>query len=120
MIFYLVKNQLVGTQAEAKAIARNYVSHEIPTDKAGLMAYVNDLLSRSGTPEPEPVDVPEREPDPPYGGGGASFEPPTTITRNQVEDWIFDQATPAQIENMFAALGTRFHEMRKASRELPD
>lgn len=29
-----------------------------------------------------------------------------------VAAWIFDQATPAQVEQLFAALGTRFHEQR--------
>ena len=30
-----------------------------------------------------------------------------------VAAWIFDQATPAQVEQLFAAIGARFHELRK-------
>jgi len=30
-----------------------------------------------------------------------------------VAAWIFDQATPAQVEQLFTTLGTRFHELRK-------
>lgn len=29
-----------------------------------------------------------------------------------IADWIFDHAKPAQVEQLFAALGARFHEMR--------
>lgn len=46
MIFYLCNGQeLVGTQAEAKAIDKNFVQVDVPTDKAGLMAYLNPLLA---------------------------------------------------------------------------
>lgn len=30
-------------------------------------------------------------------------------------EWLLDQATPAQVEQIFAALGARFHELRKAA-----
>lgn len=44
MIFYLCNNlTLVGTQAEAKALDKNFVQVDVPTDKAGLMTYINDI-----------------------------------------------------------------------------
>lgn len=34
-----------------------------------------------------------------------------------ITDWIFDQASAGQVEQVFAALGTRFHELRKVTAE---
>lgn len=67
MIFYLVPAgegpefhppMLQPTQGDANKLARERglkvrardMEHQVPTDKAGLMAYINDLLSRSGGP----------------------------------------------------------------------
>lgn len=45
MIFYEVDGEfLVGTQADAKATQRPWKQVDVPTDKAGLMAFVNDLM----------------------------------------------------------------------------
>lgn len=44
MIFYLAGGKLAPTQAEAKAIDPNFVQHDVPTDKPGLMAYINNLM----------------------------------------------------------------------------
>lgn len=57
MIFYIIKavpNFIVATQAEAKKASREYGGapwgpHEVPTDKAGLMAYINDLMMDSAS-----------------------------------------------------------------------
>jgi hypothetical protein len=47
MIFYLCNGvQLAGTQADAKAIDPKFTQVDIPVDKAGLMAYVNNLLAQ--------------------------------------------------------------------------
>ena len=50
MQFYLceVKDgvQLAGTQADAKTLDRGFTPVDVPTDKAGLMAYVNRLFER--------------------------------------------------------------------------
>lgn len=89
MIFYLVLGTssapscLAGTQADAKAMARergtSWEQHDVPTDKAGLMDYVNQLMADVSAemhkdrlappghcgdeyePEPEPDDVPLAE-----------------------------------------------------------
>jgi hypothetical protein len=59
--------QLVGTQAEVKALKQPIVEHHIPDDKDSRMEYVNKLL-RAPVREPVPEqtaksqpDVPERE-----------------------------------------------------------
>jgi hypothetical protein len=45
MIFYLVNgNQLAGTQADAKALDKDFTQIDIPTDKLGLMSYINDIM----------------------------------------------------------------------------
>lgn len=36
-------------------------------------------------------------------------------TADGVVEWMLDEATPAEVENVFTAIGARFHEMRKAS-----
>ncbi len=59
MIFYLANNQtLCGTQADARALDRNFVQIDIPTDKAGLMAYVQKLMDEKA-PAPARVEVSE-------------------------------------------------------------
>ena len=49
MIFYLAGGKLAPTQAEAKAIDPNFVQHDVPTDKPGLMAYINNLMQAAST-----------------------------------------------------------------------
>ncbi|WP_037500621.1 hypothetical protein [Sphingomonas jaspsi] len=72
MIFYLCNgNTLRGTQADAKAIDRDFEQIDIPTDKAGLMHFINglydqigaasvenDFLSGGSAPEAAPRAVP--------------------------------------------------------------
>lgn len=60
MIFYLANNQLAGTQAEAKALDKNFEQVDVPTDKPGLMAYINELMGRE-----HPQQVEEFVPSPP-------------------------------------------------------
>lgn len=44
MIFYKCNGStLCGTQADARLLDRNFVQVDIPTDKAGLMSYINDI-----------------------------------------------------------------------------
>ena len=69
MIFYEVDDEfLVGTQAEAKDSKRPWKQVDIPTDKTGLMAYVNALKTVTDisviTPEPDRY-VSHSEPSPP-------------------------------------------------------
>jgi hypothetical protein len=49
MNFYLCSTdkgqRLAGTQADAKALDPRFKSHEVPTDKPGLMGYINSLFS---------------------------------------------------------------------------
>lgn len=51
MIFYTARNdenrlQIVGTQADAKAINKAFEQIDIPTDKAALMAWAQEMFAR--------------------------------------------------------------------------
>jgi hypothetical protein len=56
MIFYLCKTQagqrLAGTQADAKALDRKFEQVDVPTDKAGLIGFINRLYLQIGIPGP--------------------------------------------------------------------
>lgn len=58
MIFYVALDenghrQLRGTQADARAVNKQFEQIDIPTDKAGIMAYVQELFSQvDGVPHP--------------------------------------------------------------------
>lgn len=43
-----------GTQAEAKASGRPFKKREVPTDKPGLLRWLNTNLSYGSTIEPDP------------------------------------------------------------------
>lgn len=45
MKLYLAAGQYAGTQADAKAIAKDFEAVEVPTDKTGLIEYLNSLVS---------------------------------------------------------------------------
>ena len=47
MKLYIANGTYVGTQAEAKAITKNFELVEVPVDKAGLIDYLNGLTALS-------------------------------------------------------------------------
>ena len=69
MLFYLCNGStLCGTQADARALDKDFVQLEVPVDKAGLMAFVNELYAREA-PAPTTeiiVPVPHLPPPVPY------------------------------------------------------
>lgn len=102
--------QWAGTQADARLFKAthgvDFEQIDVPTDKPGLIEFLNrhevgaleDLTCKGGSDE---QPVPDVEP------GG--------LDENEVIDFIFDKADGRAIERIFEALGTRFHEMRKAA-----
>lgn len=63
MIFYLAigthnMTKILGTQADAAKVNKDFVQIDIPTDKAGLMAWIQQMLDETlnavVTVEPEP------------------------------------------------------------------
>jgi hypothetical protein len=111
-----------GTEAEAKAAAREagqeWQKVEVPTDKPGLLAFLN---------QPPPVEPDEiaatAEPAPTRPGTCPACDRSESAAVRAAESqdlaaivgFIFDGASPSQVESIFSALGTRFHELRKAA-----
>lgn len=88
------------------------VRHDIPSTPAELADWLN---SRDATNR-RSVEKPLNEPDTAFHAvnvDDAATAP--TLDPSAVTEWILDAATPAQIETIFAALGARYHEMRRAA-----
>lgn len=99
-----------GTQADAVRVAREsdagrWTQVEVPTDKRGLIAFLTDrnVVGASSENLELPAAPPPTSPD-----AGWDF------TASEIEDFILNRATVAQVENIFAVLGTRFAERRAA------
>lgn len=94
MIFYLCRgNELAPTQADAKKLDPDFVQIDIPTDKNGLMAFVNNLYQR---------ELPEREENPPV----VPLPPPPLPAREPVSIVFEDQWEnfPLALKLHYAAL----------------
>ena len=99
----------VATQAEAKGCGGIALTFEVPSTKAGWLALLNMKTERQ--PEPSLPDEPVvaiTRPEP--------ARQPTRRTADGVMEWVLDGATNADIENLFRALGARFHEAQKVTR----
>lgn len=76
MKLYMAAGQYVGTQADARKLDKGFSEVEVPTDKPGLMAFLNAMVLPAGD---EFETVVERH-DPPIGyaeqsvGGDEWFE----------------------------------------------
>ena len=79
MIFYRTPDSplLHPTQAAA---GKGFIQHDVPTDKAGLMAYVNELLSQAPQPPP-PVEA-----APPRGHQPAPTDCPTCLRTKEAAE----------------------------------
>ena len=73
MIFYKANNQLYPTQADARAVNKNFEQIDVPTDKPGLMAFINDLLA--GEPVEDAAYIQDFTPQPvSYATQAIAFE----------------------------------------------
>lgn len=91
--------------------------HFSASPKTNFVNWMNQLASIGdkqpvsmvgiNTDEEIPVDryIRERQAKAP-----ASAEPRAPRTADDVIGWVLDEALPSEIENLFAALGARFHE----------
>ena len=82
------------------------IRHDVPSIPSELCAWLNERRVPSapvGTSTAEPA--PNTTPD--------SVSHFTTLDAGTIIEWIMDTATAAQIENIFTALGVRFHELKK-------
>lgn len=101
-----------GTQADAKASSRPFKKREVPTDKPGLLRWLNLNVSCGEPAEQvtETVTPPEANEDW-FKQAKVRFK---IMSADDVMEWVLDRATNAQVEQLFAALGARFHEGRKS------
>lgn len=125
MRLYLIGPLWRGTEAEAKAAARetggDWQKVEVPTDKPGLLTFLNERLeaervaSSAATPADAAKPVkPGKCPVCDRTESAAAFVAQSEDLQ-AINDFILDRATPMQVENIFSAIGARFHELRKAA-----
>lgn len=114
-----------GTQDDAKKLARasgdpklqqdrSWELVEVPVDKPGLLVFLNamEMNLLNYAPQPDPIEQAELR-------AVAAQQPATTMSRDaqrpitttDIERFILDHASVAQVEDIFAALGTRFREV---------
>lgn len=117
MAIYQAKNGYwAATQAEAKEHGGIIETLEVPSTKSGWL----ELLNRKpAQPSPDVSVVAERtlaDIDGPLEQRAAPEPAVPSNSADGVIQWVLDGATNADIENIFAALGARFHEARRAAR----
>lgn len=130
MKVYLANGRYFEKQADARAEDRKFETIDFPfgaSPKSDFIDWLNDrpaTVAVTHTPVAEgfastnqpveelPVDryvqrEAERRTSQPVA------EPRAPRTADGVVEWMLDDATPAEVENVFTAIGARFHEMRK-------
>ncbi len=140
MLFYTPKNDegrtiLCTTQADSDKIQKGASKIDVPVDKAGLKAVMQDSIDTiferdcqiiilkgmaNGMPadaEPDTSDIPEATEE--FFEQAKLIEPTKRDTlvsssyeATDIENYILTRASPSQVENIFSCLGARFAEMR--------
>lgn len=86
MKLYFAAGQYVGTHADAKKLDKDFSPIEVPTDKKGLINYLNVLVSQIGLDKPDEFETVVERHDPP-------IEPETeTLSETQYLQQFFDKA----------------------------
>lgn len=68
MKLYIANGRYIGTQADAKKLDKDFEQVEVPTDKEGLLDYLNGLSRDVSGPADEYTTIVERQ-DPPVPTG---------------------------------------------------
>jgi hypothetical protein len=110
-----------GTQVDAKAgarqLGRTFEQVEVPTDKEGLLNWLNSNTVIDGhTEDARPSDDVDELREAELRAIAAAAKPTapainTNWTATDVTDFVLNRATISQVENIFACLGTRFKEV---------
>ena len=108
-----------GTQADAKAEAKQlgteFAQVDVPTDKPGLIAWLNAQMATDVQPETHQLDPLEAAELRAVAAAGASTTVPDHAERNweatDIEAFILERATVAQASRIFECFGTRFKEL---------
>ena len=96
------------TQTDA---GKGFVAVDVDTTKGPLIALLNRQLDEGR--DQAQAQAPAAPPAPPAPA-------PNLVAgkeADQLEEWLLDRATPGQVERLFAALGARFHELRKQAQQ---
>lgn len=113
----------------ARETAGRSEGRPVPSTKAGLIPFLNDLErfhyeARQGAQEAPPAVDAASEPEAPRI---AQAPPPKPLTfarpaapppgdADALVDWLFDHATPSQVHDVFNAISCRFAETIKLER----
>lgn len=127
-LYRILGKAWAGTQGDARARSKQLGApwHEcdVPTDKPGLLAF----LERRNVPGGEIDEIERRvahddplEREPMDAPPAAPAEPPRQLqqdsyTATDIEDFILNRASVAQASNIMACLGSRFAELVKENR----
>ena len=106
-LYLTTAGRYVGTQADAKSKGKGWRPEEVPTDKLGLLAYLNAMVTRDELDNP-PVDT-QPQPSAPLVHVHTRVE---NYTADDIVEFLLDRASVAHVERIFAAIGTRFAEAR--------
>jgi hypothetical protein len=125
-LYRILETGWAGTQDDAKIrskeAGRPWHVFDVPTDKPGLLAFLEERnvpaseseLGQVDKPrellEPEPMDAPPAPAEPPRQQLQDSY------TASDIEDFILNRANVAQASNIMACLGSRFAELVKEKR----
>lgn len=126
MKLYLAAGTYVGTQADARKLDRDFQPVDVPTDKEGLIAYLNRITEKT-----EWLKAPQVEegvmdpPETPYTHRVQTELPATNLRPEPIStetdaivEHILDHASQAQIERIGLALFARVGEATRAVRVL--
>lgn len=120
MIFYLAVDStgrtiIQSTQEAIKDVNdKAYEKIDIPTDKAGLMTWVQQMLDETLNAKPEPAPVPAvMEPAKPVPISNPVLQ---KLNAGFIQDWLIHDATQAEIERIYNAIGCRVGEILRSDR----
>ena len=107
-LYRTASGRWAGTRAGA---GKGFVAVDVDTTKGPLIALLNRELDEARAQAQTQAPAAPPAPPPPA---------PKLLEGNeadQLEEWLLDRAAPSQVERLFAALGARFHELRKQARQ---
>jgi hypothetical protein len=136
MIFYIAtdtdgKKHVLTVKTEAEAIDKNFVEIDQPNDKKALQTLIQESfdtiydleqqISRSAPAEGSDgsqEQVPDVASESPMSRQAETSVRPaiqSDWTATQIEEFLLNQATMKQVENIFSCFGTRFREFAEMS-----
>lgn len=119
-LYVTTAGRWAGTQADAARLGKEdgarWEQIEVPTDKPGLLEFLNTRHVAATSPEPEPVpaDAPAASAEPRAAHPRFAEQQGRHRTSDEIASFILDDATVAQVEDIFACVGTRVAEIVRA------